>query len=127
MKWPLPLGAVITLVGLAPAPAQEADDSELALLDTEAEAVSSSELETFADIFVDIEKIASEYEMALAAVESEEEARELQARQQRETRDAIARHGWTEQQYEAVNETINASPELLERALALIDDADDER
>ena len=122
MRRPFRVAAVFALAGIATASAQEADDSELALLDPRAQAVSADELETFADIFVDIEKIANQYEMALAGVESEQEARELQARQQRETRDAIARHGWTEQRYEAVNETVNASPELLERALALIDE-----
>src|SRR5690606_17410521 len=48
-------GAVLAAVALAPAAAQESEESEVALLDPRAPGVSADELETFADIFVEIE------------------------------------------------------------------------
>lgn len=110
------------LVAAAPSFAQDSSDSEIALLDPSAQAVSADDLETFADIFVDLEKTSTKYEMELSTAASEQEARILQGRMQREAQEKIERHGWTSEKYEAVNETVNANPELLERALALIEE-----
>jgi len=115
-------GAVLAPVVLTPAAAQESEESEIALLDPRAQGVSVDELETFADIFVEIEKTSTKYEMELASVASEREARALESQMQRETLETIQRHGWTEEKYEEVNETVNANPELSERALALIEE-----
>ncbi len=102
--------------------AQVDNDSEVALLEPRAESLSQDELETFADIFVDLEKTSTKYEMELATVANEREARVLQTEMQREEQQALEKRGWTQAKYEAVNEAVNASPELLQRALALIDE-----
>lgn len=122
MKASVSFAAAAMLVVCAEVDAQDENESEVALLDSAAQAISPDELETFADIYVDLEKVAGKYEMEIATAESEQEARSLQARMQRESLEKIERRGWTEEKYEKISETINANPELLERALALIDE-----
>ena len=127
-----PAAAAFALIVLSPAGAQrpndtepndtEPRDTEVALLDPAALGVSADELETFADIFVAIEETTLEYEMQLATAASEQEARNLKSRLQRATQQKIEQRGWTQEKYDAVNETVNASPALLDRALALIDE-----
>lgn len=114
--------AASMLLPLGVAVAQDSEETETAFLDPAARSVSADELETFADIYADLEKTSTKYEMELATVASEREARDLQTQMQRETRQKIERRGWTEEKYEEVNETVNSSPVLLERALALIDE-----
>jgi hypothetical protein len=111
-----------TALPLGLAAAQDSEETETALLDPAARSLSADELETFAEIYADLEKTSTKYEMELATVASEQEARALQTQMQRETRQKIEQHGWTEEKYEEVNETVNSSPALLERALALIDE-----
>lgn len=101
-------------------PAQ--DDTTVALLDPRAYGVSADDLETFAEIFVDVEKISIRYEMELARAESEQEARLLRARRARETREQIERRGWSEAKYEEVNDIVDREPALLTRVLALIEE-----
>jgi hypothetical protein len=123
--WFAVVAATVLPVGLVLAPtsaAQDSEEIETALLDPAARSLSATDLETFADIYADLEKTSTEYEMELATVVSESEARNLQTRMQRESRRKIEQRGWTEEKYEEVNETVNSSPVLLERALALINE-----
>jgi hypothetical protein len=117
----VPAAVVFTLTFL-PAEAQSPRDSDVARLDTAALGVSADELETFADIFVAIEQTTFEYQMELATVASEQEARSLEARIERATQEKIEQRGWTKEKYEAVSDTVNANPQLLDRALALIEE-----
>lgn len=117
----VPAAVVFTLTFL-PAEAQSPRDSDVARLDSAALGVSADELETFADIFVAIEQTTFEYQMELATVASEQEARSLEARIERATQEKIEQRGWTMEKYEAVSDTINANPQLLDRALALIEE-----
>lgn len=116
--------AALLLVSLAHVAAQSSDETQTALLDPSLRAagITSEELEVFAEIFVDLEKISMKYEMEFARVGSAQEAHDLQTQMQRESQEKIAKHGWTEGKYEEVNEAVNASPELLEHALALIEE-----
>lgn len=128
MKWPIRLAASALVsiapvaVALGPVAGLAQDDTAVAVLDPRARSVSAEELETFADIFVDIEKLSTQYEMDLAGVESEQEAARLRARLARDERETIERHGWTEAKYDEINEIVDASPPLLSRVLALIDE-----
>jgi|GEM_PF-3169482 hypothetical protein len=117
----VPAAVVFTLTFL-PAEAQSPRDSDVARLDSAALGVSADELETFADIFVAIEQTTFEYQMELATVASEQEARSLEARIERATQEKIEQRGWTKEKYEAVSDTVNANPQLLDRALALIEE-----
>lgn len=123
MRLNFPLAAVAAgLLVLAHAEAQVGSDSEVALLEPRAESLSQTELETFADIFVELEKTSTKYEMELATVASEREARVLQTEMQREEQQALEKRGWTQAKFEAVSEAVNSSPELLQRTLKLIDE-----
>ena len=84
--------------------------------------VSDQDLETFADIYIELEETLSRYEEELAAASTAQEAQETQARLQQDAFDRIAEHGWTPDQYNRVAQAINASPALRERAIALIDE-----
>ena len=84
--------------------------------------VSDEELETFADIYVDLEATLGSYEQELAGAESQEEAQEVQAKLQQEAFDKIADHGWTPDQYNRIVQAVNTDPTLLQRAVALIEE-----
>ena len=98
---------------LAPGDSLEASNEELEL--------SDEEIETFAAIYVELRHTADKYEREIAAVESEQEAQEVQTRMQQESIDALERHGWTVEKFDRVAKAVNRSPELVERALRLIE------
>ena len=83
--------------------------------------VSDAELETFADIYVDLQETASKYEAEMATVETEEDARDVQTRMQEESVATVARRGWTPDQYVAVAQAINSDPTLAEKTRRMID------
>jgi len=123
MKRPTKLTAcLLAAAAFAAGPSGAQDDSALAVLDLRPYGVSAEDLETFADIFVDVEKISIRYEMELARAENERETALLRARQERETRQQIEKRGWTEAKYEQVNEIVDRNPALLTRVLALIEE-----
>lgn len=84
--------------------------------------LSDADLETFADIYVDLRETAEKFEAELAAAGSEDEALKVQSRMQEESVQKVAKHGWTPERYVATAQTINADPELASKTLALIDD-----
>lgn len=84
--------------------------------------VSSDELDTFTTIYVEVREISEEYESRMASVEDGEEAQRLQSEMRDESLSAIEDHGWTQQEYSQTARAINADQELLEEAMALIDE-----
>jgi hypothetical protein len=84
--------------------------------------VSDDELETFADIYIELEDTLGRYEEELAGAGSEEEAQQVQVKMQQESFDKIAEHGWTPDQYNRVVQAVNADPNLLQKAVALIEE-----
>ncbi|HEX6996366.1 MAG TPA: DUF4168 domain-containing protein [Gammaproteobacteria bacterium] len=115
-------GVLVPDLGVAQDDGLAQEDIDVAVLDPRARSLSAEELETFADIFVEIEEISTSHETELASVESEQEAELLRARMERERQETIERHGWTEAKYDEVTEIVDASPPLLARVLALIGD-----
>lgn len=109
-------------VAFAQAPEPPDENIQQARIDPDRGGVAEEDLETFADIYLDLERMSARYENRLAAVESEEEARELQVELQRETREKVEEHGWTTERYEAVLQAVNTNPALLQRALEMMDD-----
>jgi hypothetical protein len=93
-------------------PAGDAQDVQL----------SDADLEKFADIYVDLMDTQATFEQELEKVQTEDEARELQTRMQRESVAKLARHGWTAERYVLMGEAIKSDPELTERAVALIEE-----
>ena len=86
--------------------------------------VSDADLETFADIYVDLLDTEAKFEEELAGVETEEQARELQTRMQQESVAKLARRGWSAERYVLVGEAIQSDPQLTERTLAMIEERD---
>jgi hypothetical protein len=84
--------------------------------------VSDADLETFADIYVDLLATADKFEQQLAGAQTEEEAEEVQAQMASESTEKVARRGWTPEHFVAVGEAINANQELAAKTLALIQD-----
>jgi Skp family chaperone for outer membrane proteins len=82
--------------------------------------VSDDELQTFAKIYTDLQDSKSKHEAALAAAQSEEEAGKIQEDFQKESSATLSEHGWTADKFNSFVRTINADPELAERARALI-------
>lgn len=127
---PLAAGAALALTSIAvgqepaPPPQQPAPPAEQPAPDTppEGAAVSDEDLETFADIYVDLEATLNKFEEELAAVETEQEAQDVQVRMQQESFDKIAERGWTPEKYNMVVQAVNADPQLLQRALELIEE-----
>jgi uncharacterized protein HemX len=86
--------------------------------------LSDADLEKFADIYVDLLDTEAKFEQELGSVETEEQARDVQARIQLESIAKLTRHGWTAERYVLVGEAIQSDPRLTEKTLALIDDRD---
>ena len=84
--------------------------------------VSDEDMETFASIYVELQRTARKYEREIAGVESEQEAQEVQARLQQESIETLEQHGWTAEQFERIAKTVNRRPELVEKALRLIEE-----
>src|SRR5690606_14551792 len=122
--WLVAAASLLAPVALAQAPEPDPPEEEIrqARIDPDRGDVAQEDLETFADIYLDLERMSARYENRLAAVGSEEEARELQVELQRETRRKVEDHGWTTERYEAVLQAVNSNPSLLQRALELMDD-----
>lgn len=84
--------------------------------------VSDSDLDTFTTIYVEVREISEEYESRMASVEDAEEAQQLQSEMREESLGAIEEHGWTQQQYSETAQAINSDQELLEEAMAQIEE-----
>ena len=83
--------------------------------------VSEADLRRFAIITVQLEETANRFEQEMLRAKTEEEAREIQARMQKETVATVVQYGWTPEQYVAVTQAISADPDLADRARDLID------
>jgi len=83
-------------------------------------AVSDTELETFASIYVDLLDTASKFDAEMKAAQSEEQALEIRGRAQTESIAKVERHGWTPEKFNSVSEAINKDPSLTDKAVKLI-------
>jgi hypothetical protein len=86
--------------------------------------VSDADLETFADLYVDLLDTQAKFEEEAAGVQTEEQARELETRAQQESVAKLARRGWSAERYVLVGEAIKSDPKLTEKTIALIEERD---
>jgi hypothetical protein len=89
--------------------------------------VSSADLETFVEIYVDLQETVHKYETELAAAETAEEAQDVQERIHEESVEKIAEYGWNIDRYNSVAQTVNSNPELVQRAVRMIEERMEER
>lgn len=82
--------------------------------------VSESELDTFTSIYVEVQEISDEYDARMASAEDPQEAQQLQTEMRDEILSTIEDEGWTQQEYSETARAINNDQELLEQAMAMI-------
>jgi uncharacterized protein HemX len=83
--------------------------------------ISDEDLQTFAKIYVDLQKSIANHEARLADTQTEQDAREVQASFEKESVATVTRHGWSPEKYNSVVDAINGDQQLAEKAIALID------
>jgi hypothetical protein len=88
---------------------------------TQSTRVSDEDLQTFAKIYGDLQRSIEKHEARLAAAQTEEDARAVQASFEKESVATVAGHGWSLDKYNSVVDAINGDPQLAERAVDLID------
>jgi hypothetical protein len=84
--------------------------------------VSDSDIQKFAEIYVEVEETRNELTLEMNEASSQEEAQEIQTRMQQEIVAAIADHGWSVDRYNDVATAISNDPELRTQALDLINE-----
>jgi hypothetical protein len=82
--------------------------------------VSDTDLDTFATIYVELQKTAAEYSERIQDAESPEESQELQSQMRDDSVQTVEEQGWSVEMYNMVAQAINADPALAEKAMALI-------
>lgn len=82
--------------------------------------VSDADLDTFTSIYVEVQEISEDYDARMASAEDPQEAQQLQTEMREEILETISDEGWTQQQYSETARAINNDQELLEEAMALI-------
>ncbi len=84
--------------------------------------VSDSDVQKFAEIYLEVEEARNALSVELNDAASQEEAQEIQARMQEEIVATIADHGWSVSRYNEVATVISNDEELRSQALDLIDE-----
>jgi hypothetical protein len=84
--------------------------------------ISDESIAAFAEIYVQLERIARKYERQIASADSMLEAQEIQAKLQRESLDALERRGWTPDRFDRFARALNSRPDLVEKTLRLIEE-----
>lgn len=87
----------------------------------EAIKVSDAELQTFADIYVDLMDTAAKFQAEMEAAQTEQQALAIRDRAQTESIAKVTQRGWTPEKFSLVGDAINNDPALTERAVKLIE------
>ncbi|MEX2572586.1 MAG: DUF4168 domain-containing protein [Gemmatimonadota bacterium] len=117
----LVLSAVVTLLTFAGAP--EAIAQEAAPPPTSGSVeLTNTELEDFAEAYVEVQEIGMAHQEALAAAASAEEAQALQAQASEEMAAAVQSHGVTPEEYTEVVNALNQDEELLLRFSIILEE-----
>lgn len=84
--------------------------------------LTDAQLETFADIYVEMQALEQELTQSVAEAEDQAAAREMHRGAEQQMIGIIEEHGWSIDDYNTVAQAINASPELRMQAVALINE-----
>jgi GTP1/Obg family GTP-binding protein len=117
MKQALIAAAVALPLTLAPSAFAQQPQMPAA---TQQAQVTDEHLETFADIYVDMQKIERDLAEEIAAAGSTEDAQQVHRKAEVKMIGVIEDHGWTVDQYNTVAEAINTNDELRVQAVTLI-------
>lgn len=83
--------------------------------------VSDTEINKFAEIYVDVEKTRNELSQEMGQAESQENAQEVQAKMRDKIIATIEEHGWSLEDYNRVATAISNDEEMREQAMAVIE------
>jgi len=84
--------------------------------------VSETDLEAFADIYVDLQRVTDRFEAQIAAAQTDREAQEVRSQRLKESTATVVQHGWTPEKYKTVAAAINADPDVADKVLAMVDE-----
>lgn len=84
--------------------------------------VSESDIQKFAEIYIEVEEARNELSEEMNEAATQEEAQDIQARMQEQIVATIADHGWSVSRYNQVATAISNDAELRSEALDLINE-----
>ena len=113
--------ALLLSVGLPAAPGWSADASPKQTL-PEANNVSDKDLRAFVKAYVEYQKIRQNYEPKMNNTRDEKEKQRIQREGDDKVKQALEKQGLTPQAYNRLFVAVNGSPQLRQKALALIND-----
>lgn len=88
---------------------------------TQATEVSSSDIQKFAEIYVNVEETRKELSQKMNEAGDRQEAQEIQAEMHSEIVSTIKDHGWSLNRYNQVATAINEDPQLRQQAMDAIE------
>jgi hypothetical protein len=112
---------IILILGLAVSPflkpvfAQEPPPKQQSKIDT-------TQLRTFAKVYVEFEKIRDTYEPRLSNAKGDQEAEAIQKEAGVKIDEALAKEGLSRETYSQIINTLNTDSELRAKAMQLIDE-----
>ena len=74
--------------------------------------LSQSEIETFADAAIEVQRVQQEFDSQVQAAQNAEEIEQLQQQAQQDARQAIENHGLSVDEYTAILQAANQDPQL---------------
>ncbi|MFW6192550.1 MAG: DUF4168 domain-containing protein [Gemmatimonadota bacterium] len=89
--------------------------------------VSDDELETFAEVHIDVQDIREEMNRTVQESEDPEEAQAAQQEANQEMVSVIEDHDMTPERYTQISQAINQDPELQEELQKLVEEIEEER
>jgi predicted secreted Zn-dependent protease len=87
--------------------------------------LTDDELETFAEAYVEVIRIAGEVEAALVGVQDAQQAQSIQANGQEQMAEVLDEHDLTTERYRSIGDALNQDDELRERFLVMLDEVQD--
>lgn len=81
---------------------------------------SEDELQSFASAAMAVDEVFTKWRTRIAEADTAEEANEMQQEASEEAVDAVEREGLTIEQYNEINQAIQADPELYDRVIEMI-------
>ncbi len=86
--------------------------------------VAQEELETFAEIYVDVDEVRAELEAEMAAADSPEEAQQVQQQANETMTQIVEGHGMSIERYTEITQALNADPELHDEFQSILGQID---
>ncbi len=83
--------------------------------------IPQEDLETFADIYIDVDEVRQDLEMRMGAADSPEEAQQIQQEANELMTGIVEEHGMTVERYTEITEVLNADPEQHQEFVEILE------